>query len=114
MAAAKTVDPLPSGAVTLSGKTEGPAVPLGRMRYARGQLMYLHETELRQACADFEWPNPETHQKVVEERDAFKAKLEEAQAVVTEQAAALEVLEKALGWRERKAAEKPAAKKTSK
>lgn len=91
---------LPSGAFTLSGKTSGPAVALGRNRYRKSQLMFMHEDELRKAVHAAGWPLPETHadvagslETVTGERDVALEERDQALA----KAATLEAALRALG-----------------
>lgn len=64
---------------TVSGKTSGPCVTVGRA--VRPGPVYLHvETELRQAVKDAGWPNPETHAELVAKLDAATVELAGARA----------------------------------
>lgn len=73
----RLIDHPPHPFTTLSGKTSGPCVAVGRVPYAKqGAPIYMHvETELRKAVKDAGWPNPETHAAAVAELDAVRAEL---------------------------------------
>lgn len=96
------VNPLPAGSFTLRGKTQGPAVALGPCRYRKSQVMFMDESELRDANAAMGFPNPQTHQKVVDELAAANEQLASLDAQVKSQAHEIATLEEALGWRKKR------------
>lgn len=69
------VKTIPRPCMTVSGKTVGPAVMLGRSRIPVGGGVYLHETELRGALRAFGWPAPETHEKTLAELEQARVDL---------------------------------------
>lgn len=104
----KIVHPLPAGAFTLTGKTQGPAIAIGRCRYGRTQAMYMHETELRDACAAMGWANDKVHAVVAADLERAKTELAAAKLLLSDQAEKIETLERALGWKPEKPEKKAA------
>lgn len=113
----KVLNTLPHPALTVSGKTAGPAVAIGRSKVGRGHPLYLHHTELRQAVIDMGWPTPELHEKLTGQLAAAHARVVELERTVADQADAVKAAEHALAARfahpaKPAAAKRPAAKET--
>ena len=89
------VDPLPAGAFTLTGKTTGPAVNLGRNRYSKSQMMYFHLDEIRDAAVKAGWHTEQDYQQLLAERDALLERAREAAEVLVDQNEKIDGLEKA-------------------
>ena len=95
------VDPLPAGSLTWGGKTEGPAINVGRLRpHILGpRILYVHLDELRDWVVKAGWHVEADYQKLLED---FKMSEEYADTITAELAEAREKidgLEKALGWK---------------
>ena len=91
------VDPLPSGAFTMLGKTTGPAINLGRNRYNKSQMVYMHVDEIRDACVRAGLHTEHDYQLLLAERDGLLEKADEAAEVLVDQSEKIEALEKMLG-----------------
>lgn len=93
------VEQLPAGAFTLSGKSEGPAVALGRNRYAKSQLMFMGAQELRDALAAFGWANDVVHAQLVKEHEELQAAHQDAKDYIADLEEKVDTLEKAIGYK---------------
>ena len=93
------VDPLPAGAFTLTGKTSGPAVNLGRNRYSKSQMMYFHLDEIRDAVVRAGWHTEHDYQILLADHSALRDLLADADAKIAEYEDKIDALERALGWK---------------
>ena len=105
------VDPLPAGAFTLTGKTQGPAVNLGRNRYSKSQMVFMHVDEIRDACVRAGLHIEADYQQLLAEHSVIKDAFTVLQAEHDQALAKIEGLEKALGWKPEAAATPKAPKK---
>lgn len=93
------VDPLPAGSFTLTGKTYGPAVNLGRNRYSKSQMMFFHLDEIRDAVVKAGWHTESDYQKLKREFDEIAIDLADANALIADHEEKIDALERALGWK---------------
>lgn len=93
------VDPLPAGAFTLGGKTYGPAVNLGRNRYSKSQMIYMHLDEIRDATVRAGWHTEADYQQLLAEHSMLQDNLADADAKIAEYEEKIDALERALGWK---------------
>lgn len=104
------VDPLPAGAFTLTGKTQGPAVNMGRCRYAKSQMMFFHLDEIRDAAVKAGWATHEEYLRLEETHKALQAERDALVQKVMDLEKKAEDLTAAIGWKPKAPAKKPAAK----
>lgn len=104
------INPLPAGAMTFTGKTQGPAINLGRARPHQigGRMLYAHLDELRDWVVKAGWHTEKDYQDLHAENEQHKDLLADADARIGELEAKVEDLERALGWKPT-----PRAKKVS-
>lgn len=95
------VDPLPAGAMTWGGKTQGPAINMGRVRphMVGGRMNYVHELEFRDMAVKFGYPLKEDHERLQAECESLKDLLADADAKISELEDKSEALERSLGWK---------------
>lgn len=104
------VDPLPAGSFTLTGKTQGPAVNLGRNRYSKSQMMFFHVDEIRDAVVKAGWHTEQDYQRLLTEFEEMKDSFEHAMRHADEMAEKVDALERALGWKPEAPKPEPKAK----
>lgn len=95
------VDPLPAGAMTWGGKTQGPAINVGRVRpHILGpRILYVHLDELRDWVVKAGWHTEKAYKELEAEHDELKDLLADADAKIAEYEDKIDALEKALGWK---------------
>lgn len=93
------VDPLPAGSFTLTGKTNGPAINMGRCRYAKSQMMFQHLDELRDNVVKAGWHTEQDYQQLLSAHESLKEVHEAVCADLLHELDKSESLEKALGWK---------------
>lgn len=103
------IDPVPAGTLTISGKTYGPALPLGRHVHSEHtsppRITWIHADELRDLIAKAGWATPEVHAEVAAELERVKSERDDLADRLGQAVAQVNDLEKAIGW-------KPKATKT--
>ena len=93
------VDPLPAGSFTLTGKTYGPAVNLGRNRYSKSQMMFFHLDEIRDAVVKAGWHTESDYQNLKAVHDRLLIEFVDLQNALADADEKIDALEKALGWK---------------
>ena len=95
------VDPLPAGALTWGGKSQGPAINVGRVRpHILGpRILYVHLDELRDWVVKAGWHTEQDYQQILARREELEDRVAELLIEAAEAAQKIETLEKALGWK---------------
>lgn len=95
------VDPLPAGALTWGGKTQGPAINVGRVRpHVLGpRILYVHLDELRDWVVKAGWHTEQDYQQLLAEHSTLQDNLADADAKIAEYEEKVDALERALGWK---------------
>ena len=95
------VDPLPAGALTWGGKTQGPAINAGRVRpHILGpRILYVHLDELRDWVVKAGWHTESDYQQLLAEHSTLQDNLADADAKIAEYEEKVDALERALGWK---------------
>lgn len=95
------VDPLPAGAMTFTGKTQGPAVNLGRARPHQigGRMLYAHLDELRDWVVRAGWHTEKDYQILEAAYNEKMDLLADAGVRIDELEEKVAALERAFGWK---------------
>ena len=95
------VDPLPAGAMTWAGKTQGPAINVGRVRpHILGpRILYVHLDELRDWVVKAGWHTEKDYGQLESAYNEAKDLLADADAKIEELESKVEALGAALGWK---------------
>lgn len=107
------IDPLPAGAMSWTGKTQGPAICMGRLRpHVLGpRVLWLTESEHRDNCAKFGYPMKEDYERALAKLDEKNDQLADADARISELEDENDALRRAIGFKPAETQPKAAPKK---